>query len=117
MTTPSAIVAALAANRYNTNNEAQLQLAIEQILTAAAIAFEREVRLDDAGRIDFLAGDVGIEIKVDGSLSALTRQLHRYAQHERIEHLIAVTSLHRLGRLPAELCGKPLWVVKVGVPW
>lgn len=76
----------------NFHDEAELQAGIEKILKAAGIEFLREVRLSGKDRIDFQIGRLGIEAKVDGSLSAVTRQLHRYAQLETIGELLLVTT-------------------------
>lgn len=87
-------------------SEERCQAAIAAALQAAGVAFEREVRLSDRDRIDFMVGSVGVEVKLDGSLSALTRQLHRYAQSDRVESLLVVTTRARLARVPQSLNGK-----------
>lgn len=67
------------------------------MLTAAGIQFEREVVVH-GGRIDFLCQDgVGIEVKVDGSMAKLVRQIHAYLTDECIHELLVVTS--RCGHL------------------
>lgn len=108
------VAAALGGLRFNFAAEADLQRGISERLVAAGLNVTAEVDLGDVGRIDFMVGDVGIEVKVDGSLSALTRQLHRYAQSDRVAALVVVTSLRRLCRLPAELNGKAIDVIHVG---
>jgi len=81
----------------------------------AALGAQREVRVGSADRIDFLLpGGLGVEVKINGSLSGLTRQVHRYAQREEISALIVVTTRHRLAQLPDTMHGKPVRVVKVG---
>ena len=74
---------------------------------------EREAHLGPGDIIDFLVGSVGIEVKIDGSLSSITRQLHRYAQYERIGSLILMTTRMKHLRLPDEMNGKPLVVILV----
>ncbi len=92
--------------------EAALQEAIASSFRAAGIAFEREVSLSSKDRIDFLVeGRVGLEVKIVGGLSEVTRQLHRYAQSERIEALILVTTRMRHRALERELNGKTVDVV------
>lgn len=104
------VVQALSTVRFNFATEDDLQLGIGQAL--GTIPHEREVILAGAGRIDFLVGDVGIEAKIKGGISAITRQLARYAQHDRIGALVVVTAKeqHRL-QIPGELGGKPIRVV------
>lgn len=54
-----------------------------------------------------------IEVKVDGSLAALTRQLHRYAQHDRVIDLVVITNRARLTQVPRELNGKRVEVISL----
>lgn len=91
--------------------ETALQDAIAACLTAASIPFEREVRLNAADRIDFVvAGELGLEVKVDGGLSEVTRQIHRYAQVESLSELLLVTTRMRHLALPRAFNGKRLAV-------
>lgn len=95
--------------RPRSHREADLQVQIELRLKEHEIEFEREVALSDADRIDFLvAGGMGVEVKVAGSLSDLTRQLHRYALSYRVTRLMVVSTLLRHGALPASLNHKPI---------
>lgn len=98
---------------FRYHNEAQLHDLIEGVMLSRGRA-EREVRLGDAGRIDLLAGRVGVEVKVAGSPSAVRRQLARYAQHDRVDELLLVTtrSTHAHG-MPAAMGGVPVHVVVV----
>jgi hypothetical protein len=112
MTVAGYIAQALRAATFTFTSEAELQDGIALALQSAQIVFTREVRLTPRNRIDFfVAGGTGIEVKVDGSLSALVRQLHRYAELENVRELVVVTSLIRLSRLPPDLCGKPITAV------
>lgn len=109
------VVSAVAANSYRFANEDDLQRGIARALANAEIAFEREVVLRRSDRIDFLCGPIGIEVKVDGSISALTRQLMRYAESDRVRAIVLVTSRSRLGvQLPLSMNGKIVSVVNVG---
>lgn len=96
--------------RFRASAEAYLQCAISGVLEDAGIEFQREASLSPADRPDFMVGGVAIEVKVNGSTNALIRQLHRYAQHERVESILVVTNRARLTQLPTELGGKPLVV-------
>jgi hypothetical protein len=98
------------AHRYRCTGEAQLQSALEQVLAGAGVSFHREVTLGEAGRIDFLLGHLGLEVKVEGSISAVTRQLLDYAEREEVHGLLLVTTRSHHDGLPAHLRGKPVRV-------
>lgn len=109
---------ALVGFRFRFKNEKELQAGIFQALTALEQPFVPEYQLNPQDRIDFFvpADGVGIEIKTDDSkggsgLSAVTRQLWRYAKCEEIKTLILVTTRSKHRDLPAEILGKPLLVV------
>jgi hypothetical protein len=97
--------------RFSYSNEEELQQGIAAALTAGGFEFKREVHLNARDRIDFLVGEVGLEVKVEGNLAAVTRQLHRYAECPKISALILVTTRMRHGGgLPDSLNRKPLRV-------
>ena len=96
--------------RYSADSEASLQQGVAESLARAGVEFEREVELVPGDRIDFLAGNVGLEVKVKGGLSEVTRQLHRYARSPRVAELLLVTNSLRLVRVPARLQKKPVHV-------
>jgi hypothetical protein len=98
--------ALLAGYRFDESSEEALQAGVRAVLDGAGIQHRAEARLTPLDRIDFLAGDVGIECKVQGSLSELIRQLHRYAQLDEIGSLLVLTTKRRLAILPATLNGK-----------
>lgn len=104
------ILRLLGAHRFNFTSEEELQAGIA--LALAPLSPEREVILDGASRIDFMIGSVGLEVKIGGGISALTRQLARYATHPAVSALVVVTAKeqHRL-QLPSVLNGKPLHVI------
>jgi hypothetical protein len=106
------VVGKLGAVRFNFATEDELQRGIGEALDGEPV--EREARLDSASRIDFLIEGVGIEAKIGGGSSALTRQLMRYAKSDRIEALIVVTSKeqHRL-QIPSTMNGKPVRVLSL----
>ena len=59
---------------------------------------------------------IGIEVKTNdskggASLSQVTRQLWRYAKLDSIKAIILVTSRSKHRDLPAEILGKPVFVV------
>lgn len=111
--------ALLSAHRFTTSSEKELQDGITVVLRETAVAwkleggFHREYRLDASNRVDFLVGDIGIEVKVKGSNASVVRQLHRYATFPAIKGLLLVTTLPR-HRVPDVLLGKPVKVLRLG---
>ena len=122
MTALDRVAAAIARHRFRFDRERDLQDGIALALEGASIGFRREVHLTTrealasglraAGCIDFLVdGGVGLEVKIGGTLAAVTRQLHRYAHASGVDSLLLVTAKKALDRLPDALVGKPLRVV------
>jgi hypothetical protein len=106
---------------FHATSEAELQDGIAQFLGEQNLPFQREVKLADGERIDFLVEDhLGVEVKVEGATSEIARQLERYAKQDVVHALLLVTTrmLHAsmFQRLP-EICSKPLRVYssKLGV--
>lgn len=87
-------------------SEEALQEAIARVFDETGIRYEREVRLSERDRIDFMLGSLGIEVKIEGSVHQVTRQLQRYAQYDRVGSLLLVTSRSKLSAVPRELSGK-----------
>lgn len=105
---------AIAAHRFSFSTEDELQRGIAEALTIAGIEFRREVVLTRQDRIDFLLpGKIGVEVKTEGSISALTRQLHRYAQLDDIAVLVVVLGRVRLMNLPAMMNEKAIHLIPV----
>lgn len=99
---------------YNCSNEAELQEALLRALYEAGHDFEREHRLSERDRPDFLvAGCLVIEVKVGGSVADLLRQLQRYASHDVVQGLLVVTTRSSLSNLPAELQRKPVRALRL----
>lgn len=107
----------IAAQRLVFTTEAELQDALAQDLWAEAVlgrpvsGFGREVPLDCHNRIDFLVEldgvHVGVEVKVQSPLTAVVRQLERYAGFDAIDELLLVTNRAHHHRIPTEIGGKP----------
>lgn len=92
--------------------ERELQDGVALLFDDVGIAYTREHELTQEDRIDFwLPGGVGLEIKIQESLTSVTRQLHRYAQCEDVRALILLTTKMAHRKMPEEMCGKPLIVV------
>lgn len=112
--TPEAVAAAIAGFHYRFSTEKELQEGIQHALDERGIAHDREVHLGPGDIVDFMVAGIAVEVKTKGSLAALTRQLHRYAQQEAVVSLMLVTSLNRLGNLPSTMNGKRILVVPIG---
>jgi hypothetical protein len=100
--------------RFTYTTEDDLQRGIAEALTEAEAPFTREFQMD-SGRIDFMvhaACEVGIEVKVGGSPSAVGRQLMRYLKDDGLRGLVLVTS--RRGHRKLLAPGKPFEVVWLG---
>lgn len=103
--------------RYRFGNENELQLGVKLALEQAiSTRVFREHRLGPDSVIDFFLPDfrIGIECKIGGGFSTVSKQLDRYAEHPEIEALVLVTS--RCGHQCEDLDfrGKPVRVVYVG---
>ena len=114
--TVEAVRAALASKRFVYCNEKDLHVGIGHVLEAAFPgAVEREVPITKGSRLDFRVGAVvAVEVKIDGTLSELTRQVYRYAEIETLAGVVAVVGRARLRDLPDTMNGKPIAVVHLG---
>lgn len=102
--------------RFIMSNEKSVQQDIEKLFLSNQQAFKREFIFDDENTIDFLMDDgIGIEVKIKGNKRAIYRQLERYAQMDKVTHLILVTSIST--GLPAELNGKPVYIFNMSRAW
>ena len=110
--TAASLATILAAHRFRFTSEADLQAGIARVLEAHNISYRREASLSAQDRPDFLVDGVVIEVKTQGSTAELTRQIHRYAQHEGVsEILVATTRMqHRAIGVDA-INGKPVRVL------
>lgn len=99
---------------YRFANEKELQNGLARAFDQGEVSYQREHSLEPGDIIDFLVeGGIGIEVKVGGGLSEVTRQLYRYSAHGSIESLILVSSRSSLDNLPSTMRGKPLFVVVI----
>lgn len=98
--------------RFTFTNEKELQQGIYEHLSVA-FDVQREVTLSDTDRIDFMVGNIGVEVKVDGSRANLLRQLYRYSQSSQVAGLILVTNRARFNEMPNSLNDKPLIIVNL----
>lgn len=117
------VVAELQSRRFRFGQEAELQEELQAALAVEGMRFAREVRLSARDRIDLLEDDpeplggaIGIEVKVDSTIFAITKQITRYAAHARIGAIVLVTSQlqHTRARGAQLVNGKPFRLVYVG---
>jgi hypothetical protein len=101
----------LGAYRYSFSSELGLQDGIAQVLALLAIPFDREVPLNAKDRPDFMVDGIAVEVKVDGTTSEVTRQIHRYAQEKSVQAVLLVTSRLRHDNLPSTINRKPVAVL------
>jgi hypothetical protein len=111
------VLAALSTRTYSGHGEREIQDKVGAALTAAGVAFEREVRLSDRDRPDFLVGgQVVVEVKLKTPRSVVLRQLGRYAEHDRVQAIVLASTsfttlrnmrmtIHRVPVSPAVLHG------------
>lgn len=96
--------------------EEELHAQVAQVLMACGLEAEHEVRLAPRCRIDFMCGDVGIEIKKNKPERAkLIAQLTRYAACDRVKMLVVAAP--RGVRLPDRIGGKPVIMVALERLW
>lgn len=99
----------LAGYRLPVSNEAALQGAIESAFSQSGMPYRREVTRG-ADRIDFVVDRVGIECKVQFSVTDVTRQLIRYANWDDLDDLLLVTTVGKHLDVPRVLNGKTVRV-------
>lgn len=97
--------------RFQGTKECELQDALETLIRSSFSEVTREAKLGETDRVDFLVGNVAVEVKVDGRTMQVARQLRRYMESDRIQALVLVTTRAKHKALPQTLGGKPLVVV------
>lgn len=108
------VAALIRSYAFRYSSEGMLQEGLAGALTDAGLDVAREVRLTRRDRIDLLVGRVGVEVKVNGSVRDVARQVERYLASELLDGLVVVSarvrhvSLHGL-----EFGGKPVRVVTI----
>lgn len=118
MTAPDPIIAAIHAGRVDLSDEKRAQADIGLLLTAAGLGWEREVRLGNAGIIDFVVGgEIGLEVKLHAhnSASRMLRQLERYAETGRFRAMILASN--RAMSLPPQVRGVDAYFASLGRGW
>jgi len=96
---------------YLVNDEKFLQGEIADVLGIEGVSYEREVHLS-TGIIDFMVGDIGVEVKVHQESMSVYRQLERYAKDPRLKGII-LASVRTGVTVPEDISGKPAAVVEI----
>ena len=106
------IVGNLARFGFDRTCEMRLQEGVALVLGTMGLTgtLEKEHRLTESERVDFYVSRVAIELKVKGSLSAVTRQLMRYATSPEVDCIILVTTQAKHRRMPPTLNEKPVLI-------
>lgn len=96
------------------HNERDLRECVEKLFGRLGVPFRREVDLgQSAGRIDYMVDDVGVELKTEGSVSEVARQVHRYMGCDSVGGVVLLTTRGKHRSVPS-VQGKPFRVVVVG---
>lgn len=110
--TPLSVSEVIRRHRFRYRSEDELQEGLAAALTERfGDRVKREVRLDARSRADLMIDQVLVEVKVDGSLSDLARQVRRYARHRQVAGIVVVTNRVRHANVPVLLEGKPVRIV------
>ena len=99
--------------RFNFTCERDLQDGVAQLLEELEAVYEREHEFNPQDRIDFWFPEqgVGVEVKIQESLTDVTRQLHRYAASPEVKVLVLLTTKMSHRQMPEKMCGKPIHVL------
>ena len=112
-----AIIAALfKKTRFkNLQNEKKLQLEIELMFNLAEVPYNREVKLTDKDIVDFMVGQIAIEVKTKCTGMEMYRQISRYADSDKFMLIILVTNTVTM--LPRKINDKYTHVINLGQSW
>lgn len=96
--------------------EYDLHRLVAAALAEANLDYQHEVPLNRGRRIDFLCGDIGIEVKRGRPAPGLLqKQLSGYLESPRVSALILVTE--RTANIPPVISGKPVKVLSLNRLW
>jgi len=110
------VIFCLSRHRFRLTDEKRPQAEIAEALEKDHLPFEREVRLEPGSIIDFMVGDVGLEVKIQkGQKQAIFRQCERYCGLDRVKAIVLATNL-AMG-FPSEIAGKPAYIFPLGKAW
>ncbi len=96
--------------------ESDIHQMVEKQLQKARLPYVHEAKIGPGCRIDYLVGDVGIEIKKGRpDAGRLKRQLARYAACEDVAALVVIAP--RSVALPQTVLNKPVRVIALNQLW
>ena len=96
--------------------ERDIHAAIMSVLDARSIAYEHECVLGPRCRIDFLVGDIGLEVKKGCPRSSvLCKQIGRYLKSERLSAILVVSQQYV--NLPTMINGKKVVLITLNRLW
>lgn len=96
--------------------ETQIHSIIAESLVKNGIEFQHEYRLSSDSRIDFLSGNIGIEVKKSTVKDKnLLKQLKKYSQSNKISKIILVTT--KSVNIPSDINNKQIYIVNLYRNW
>ncbi len=111
----ASVMSVLKAKYPLTMDELSIHRKMAENFDRLGIAYEREVVLSDDSRIDFLIGNLGIEVKIKGSKKAIYYQCERYCKFDRISELVLLTNVPMV--FDSHILGKPFHIIQMGKAW
>lgn len=106
------ILKALGSLRPAYAREGILQQSVASCLEGAGIAFEREKKIAESCRPDFLCGEIAIEVKVRGGSGSAFNQCMKYARVDCVSEVVLVTA-RPMSSPTRTLNGKPFHLVNI----
>jgi len=87
--------------RFRWHNEASLQKAVHLALKSGPWKVDREHRLSESDRVDFYLTSadglrLAVELKVQGDMESVQRQVARYAASTKVDGVLLVSTSNRL---------------------
>lgn len=96
--------------------ETQIHSIIAESLVKNGIEFQHEYRLSSDSRIDFLSGNIGIEVKKSTVKDKdLLKQLKKYSESDKISKIILVTT--KSVNIPSFINNKQINIVNLYRNW
>lgn len=97
-------------------SEETLHMQVKKALADAGLRAEHEARLGPRCRIDFMVGEIGVEVKKSRpSPARLCEQLARYASCPQVKQLLVIAP--RGVNLPRTIGGKPVKMLALERLW
>lgn len=96
--------------------ETQIHSIIAESLVKNGIEFQHECRLSSDSRIDFLSGNIGVEVKKSTVKDKdLLKQLKKYSESDKISKIILVTT--KSVNIPSFINNKQIYIVNLYRNW